>query len=187
MGKTKEMFHDEREQYSDRMHEAQFESVHHSLKNETGLSLELQDWKNITKSSIKEKVDAMITVIHEGSVDPIEALIYAKKGIETFTALEKNVRELAEAIGVGKAGLEKFNVKVSEGMTGVRFDYTNCGDHEWEIFNQQMESAKASMKEREKFLSSLTKPMEILVNECEVIKVNPPIKSGKLGLKLEMK
>lgn len=187
MGKTKEMFHEEREQYSDRMHGSEFESAFKPVEKETGLSLELQDWKNITKSSIKEKVDAMITVIHEGSVDPIEALIYAKKGVETFTDLEKNVRELAEAVGVGKAGLEKFNVKVSEAMTGVKYDYTNCGDYEWGIFNQQMESAKASMKEREKFLSSLTKPMEILVNECEVIKVNPPIKSGKLGLKIEMK
>lgn len=156
--------------------------------HETGLSLELQDWKSLNKASIKEKVDAVITTIHDGWVDPVEALIFAKKGIEMFTALEKNVRELAEAKGVGKDGLEKFSVKVSEAMVGVKYDYSACNDKDWEYLTWKAEAAKNDVKEREKFLQGITKPIELVdTNTGETNTVTPPIKAGKLGLKCEMK
>lgn len=157
-------------------------------KPETGLSLELQDWKSLNKAAIKDKVDAVITSIQEGWVDPVEALIFAKKGVETFSSLEKNVREHAESKGVGKDGLEKFGVKVTEAMTGVSYDYSGCGDV---ILNKLQEKAAeldAKIKARQKFLQTVTsKQITGDSDTGEAWEVIAPIKKGKLGLKVEIK
>jgi len=158
-----------------------------TASHETGLSLELQDWKGLNKASIKEKVDAVVTTIQEGWVDPVEALIFAKKGVELFGSLEKNVRELAEAKGVGKAGLEQFNVKVSEAMTGVKFDYSGCGDLTLDTLTKQASELDAQIKSRQKFLQTVTsKQITGDSNTGEAWEVVAPIKSGKLGLKCEV-
>jgi hypothetical protein len=159
-----------------------------SATEETGLSLELQDWKGLNKASIKEKVDAVVTTIHDGWVDPIEALIFAKKGSEVFALLEKNVREFAEAKGVGKDGIDKFNVKLSEAMTGVKYDYTTTGDSEWLDLYNQVKLTTEKLKEREKFLQGVTKDLEVVDTASgETYTIHPPVKSGKLGIKCELR
>jgi len=155
-----------------------------------GLILELQDWKTVTKDTIREKVQAVVETIREGITDPIEALVFAKKMHELAKLLEANVREFAESKGVGSAGLEMFSCKLSQAMTGVSYDYEACGDPVWEHLSWQLMAAKNNLKEREKFLQGVTKPMTIVDDSNgsgEIVTIHPPIKSGKLGLKVEMR
>jgi hypothetical protein len=159
-----------------------------SATEETGLSLELQDWKGLNKASIKEKVDAVVTTIHDGWVDPIEALIFAKKGSEVFALLEKNVREFAEAKGVGKDGIDKFNVKLSEAMTGVKYDYSGCGDVTLDKLQKESAELDIKIKARQKFLQTVTgRQITGDSDTGEAWEVTEPIKSGKLGIKCEIK
>ncbi len=121
---------------------------------ETGLSLELNNLINISRADIKQKVDAVVETIHQGWTDPLEALIFAKKGVELFSSLEKNVRSYAEAKQVNK-GYEKFGTKVTEAMAGVKYDYSTCGDPEWQDLSTKADTAKKELSKREDFLKVL--------------------------------
>jgi len=184
MGAMKSAFMEMREEETSQQQFNHKESV---TNYETGLSLELHDWKGLNKASIKEKVDALVTTIQDGWVDPAEALIFAKKGGEVFTLLENNVRDLAESKGVGKDGLEKFNVKVSEAMTGVKYDYSKCGDITLDKLQKEAAELDVKIKARQKFLQAVTgKQITGDSDTGEAWEVVEPIKSGKLGLKCEM-
>lgn len=157
-----------------------------AANTQTGLSLELKGLISINKSTIKEKVETVVNGIHDGWIDPVDAFIYSKKGGEFFTLLEKNVRPLAEEKPIGK-DFRKYDCVITEAMNGVKTDYSNCGHPEYDEVMQKIEELTVQRKELEKFLSGITKPTDIVLNEAEVYKINPPIKSGKLGFKLEIK
>lgn len=154
--------------------------------SETGLSFELKNLIAINKASIKAKVEDVVNGIQDGWIDPVDALILSKKGNEFFTLMEKNVRPMAEAKPVGK-GFRKFDCEITEGMTGVRIDYSNCGDPVYNELAEKIDELTAELKERKKFLDGISKPTDIVINGAEVYKINPPIKSGKMGFKLEIK
>ena|ERR1051325_3223903 len=187
MTRSKEMFQDIR-QADNEASQQRFIRNESTSSPETGLSLELQDWKGLNKDSIKEKVYALVTTIQDGWIDPVDALIFAKKGIEMFTSLEKNVRDLAEAKGVGKDGLEKFSVKVSEAMTGVKYDYSGCGDITLDKLQKEAAELDVKIKARQKFLQTVTgRQITGDSDTGEAWEVVEPVKSGKLGLKIEIK
>lgn len=157
------------------------EAAHH----ETGLSLELRNLKTIDKAGIKDSVNTIITAIQDGWADKNEAHALSTKGKEYFTELEKNLRPLVEAEGIPK-DYQNSGVKYSEQMTGVKYDCSTCGDPVWNDLNAKMIELKKELDDREKFLKSLSKPMDIVHNEAEVYTLSPPLKTGKLGFKSEI-
>lgn len=154
-----------------------------TANQETGLSLELQSLKAIDKSGIKERVDSVITGIREGWVDAVDALALIKKGKEFFTLAEKNIRPYAEGKQLPK-GFARFGVQFVGTTAGDKADYSTCGDPVWDELNKQAEELEAKKKKRETFLSGLTEPTDIVVNEAEVVTLKPLQKTGKLGYKL---
>lgn len=153
---------------------------------ETGLSFELKNLISISKADIKEKVDAVVVTIQDGWTDPLDALILAKKGVELFSSLEKNVRCYAEAKQVSK-GYSKHGTKISEAMAGVKYDYSTCNDPEWNELSKKAEEAKKELSKREEFLKAVTKDIEVVdVDTGATHTLKPPVKTGKLGLKLEI-
>lgn len=181
MGKSRDMFMEQRE------YEQHLDEVSPAKQNtETGLSLELNNLININKDDIRQKVDAVVTTIQEGWTDPLDALIFAKKGVELFSALEKNVRGYAEGKSYGKDYI-KYGTTVTESQVSNKADYSVCEDPIWDGIVADIKVLDAEKKEREKFLSGITKPTEIIINECEVYTIKPLIKTGRMGLKLSVK
>lgn len=158
-----------------------------AANTQTGLSFELNNLIGIDKAGIRKKVDEVSLSIQDGWTDPLEALILVKKGKELFDTLEKTVRPYAESTAIGK-GLVKYNTEISEAMTGVKYDFTHCGDSLWNDLSADLEKTKELLKERETFLKAVTKDMEIVDTDSgETFTIHAPVKSGKLGLKLEIK
>ena len=149
--------------------------------------INLNNLMNLSKSSIQTVVGEVTTKVANGDVDAIKALIYAKKGLELLGAIVKNVRPYAESHPIPKGGVEMYSCKLIEKMSGVETDYSACGDPEWNSLNAAIESAKKELKTREKFLSGISKPTEIVNEYHEVFTLNPPIKSGKMGITLSIK
>lgn len=152
-----------------------------------GLNLELQDFINADKQRIKDIANNVAIQIQDGNYDGIDALIFIKKGSELFKELDTKVRPLAESKSVG-VDFQKFGVKITEGMTGVKYDFNTCGDQEYEQLNEVFEAAKEALEERKNFLKSVTKPLELVNTDTgETYTINPPVKSGKLGFTLTIK
>lgn len=145
---------------------------------------------NLNKEYIGEIVDKMTSRVLDGYVDELETLIMAKKGVELFSQLEKQIRPIAEdKVKIGKGEIyTKFGVEVQQAETGVSYDFSYCNDPQWERLNQAFEKAKQAKADREKTLKTFTKPVDVLDPETgEVSEVRPPLRGGKLGLKLSIK
>lgn len=155
-------------------------------QHETGLSLELNNLINITKDDIRQKVDAVVLTIQDGWTDPLDALIFAKKGKELFDALEKNVRGYAEGKSYEK-NYVKFGTTVTESLVAEKPDYSKCEDPVWDGLVAEIELLDVKKKARETFLKGIGEPTDIVLNEAEVYTIKPLPKGGRMGLKLSVK
>jgi len=127
--------------------------------------------------------------INDGYLDALEVLISAKKMQELGKQLEDVSRPIAE----DKTRLQKGevyktqSVEVVEKTIGSRTDYSNCNDEVWEKLQQDLSDLKEAIKQRETFLNALTTQTTIVTNDGEIVTLNPPIKSGRIGLSLTIK
>lgn len=147
------------------------------------------DLLNSTRQELGEAAQSAANLVANGEVDPLRALIYAKKGIELFTLYEKQVRPLAEG-GHGIAQKEVYqacNAEVVEKETGISIDYAACHDPVWNQYQQDLQQLKAVIKNREAYLKTITRPTEALINGCEVITLHPPLRKSRLGLAVWLK
>jgi hypothetical protein len=152
-----------------------------------GLQLELEDFINADKDRIKTIANKAYNSVMDGEADAVDTLIFIKKGSELFKELDAKIRPVAESKPIGK-GYVKFGVKVDEAMAGVGYDYSQTGDIEYQQLNEVFEAAKAAVEARKTFLKAVTKPIEMVNTDTgETYTIHPPIKSGKLGLKLTIK
>jgi len=147
----------------------------------------LDDFMNADKQRIKDIANNAANSVMDGEADAIDALIFVKKGSELFKELDSKIRPIAEGKQIG-VDFQKFGVKITEGMTGVKYDFSACNDPEWLELKQKSDAATEALKERETFLKAVTKPIEIVDTDTgETATINPPVKSGKLGFTLTIK
>jgi predicted nucleic acid-binding Zn-ribbon protein len=127
--------------------------------------------------------------INDGYLDALEVLISAKKMQE----LGKQLEEISRPIAEDKTRLQKGevyktqSVEVVEKTIGSKTDYSNCNDEVWEKLQQDLSDLKEAIKQRENFLSAITTQTTIVTNDGEIVTLNPPIKSGRIGLSLTIK
>lgn len=147
---------------------------------EIASSLELNSLMTASKDAIQSKVQLALSNVHEGNIDAVEALIYAKKGLELFTALEKNVRPYAEAKQLEK-GYTAYNVQFTQRAGAAKPDYSTCGDSTWNELQKDLVKLKEKIADRETFLKSLKEPVANMDGEV----INPPVVTyGKMGYAL---
>lgn len=152
--------------------------------------LEVNSLLDLTKKNIQSIVSDTVSRVISGDLSAINALVYARKAKELFESLEKEIRPIAEdSFHVAKG--EKYvmhNVELVESETGVKYDYSACNDPEWDELNARSEGLKNDLKKRETFLKTVTKPMTIVNTFTgEIVEIHPPVRSGKMGLKLTIK
>lgn len=141
-----------------------------------------------TKADIASIVKNAVSEVQDGNVDKIDAYIFAKK-LETLGKdLAGKLKPIAETVPIGKTGLIKYNAEITEGMLGVKWDFSECGDYQYDELIAQINVYKEAIKNREDFLKTIIKPTEVYnPDTSEVYIVNPPVKSGALGITVKLK
>jgi hypothetical protein len=154
------------------------------LINFEGLQLQSLNKEAIVSQSLLVRDN-----INDGYLDALEVLISAKKMQE----LGKQLEEVSRPIAEDKTRLQKGevyktqSVEVVEKTIGSRTDYSNCNDEIWEKLQQDLSDLKEAIKQREAFLNALITQTTIVTNDGEIVTLNPPIKSGRIGLSLTIK
>lgn len=152
----------------------------------SGVALDLKNLLASDKATLNEMVSDIIERVYDGWADPMDAMIYAKKGEYLFKAIIDGIKKKVE-LPEGKS-FTKHNAVLAEQMVGVRYDYSNCNDPEWDTLTDQINSLDKRRKEREKYLKLITSPKtEIDVETGDIFEIEPPIKSGSLSIKLTLK
>ncbi len=71
---------------------------------------------------------------------------------------------------------------------GVKYDYSECNDIEYNMLTTQIEAIKSTLKDRETFLKAIKAPMQMIdENSGECFTINPPKKSSSTTLKVTFK
>lgn len=155
------------------------------MENNFQIEVKTSTLLDLNKHYISKIVEHAKLRLDNGEVDELTTFVTAKKGLELFTQLEKAVRPYAEEKSrLGKGEVYSLHgVELTEKMTGVSYDFTNCDDEEWNTLTEQINSLTEKRKEREKFLKTITKP----IFDENGVQINPPIHKGRLGLNVRIK
>lgn len=138
----------------------------------------------VTRTGQKELVDIMKKGLADGETNPIEAVVKAKSMYEVLSSFLKDddVKELVvnECEKYGKGETPSFaGAKVQVKETGVKWDYTDCGDPVYDSLSIQMEELKQRMKQRESYLKTITeRKTEIDEATGEIYTILPPVRTA---------
>lgn len=145
---------------------------------------ELLSWN---KSDITEKAKSIVFAVAEGISDPSETYFKVRKAKELFDEAEKNLKPYIDGIKFNKGELY-YGCEIIEKEQGVKYDYSTCGDIEWEMLDAQIKNLTSQIKIRENFLKGIATPLELVNTETgETYTITPPIKSGKLGKSISIR
>lgn len=71
---------------------------------------------------------------------------------------------------------------------GVKYDYSDCNDLEYNMLNTQLEALKSTLKDRETFLKSIKEPLQMIDETSgEVYTIYSPKKTSSTTLKVTFK
>lgn len=172
MTTSKDKFMELREQ------EVQETNTTRSSSGNTNVAINEKSFLELDKESVRGIGRMIVNKYTDGNNSPYAGLLLAKKLIDLGEEIKSNISDNA-ASELRLATGEKRVVgttTVNEQMLGVRYDFKPCNDLIWNKLSE-------AIKEREAFLKTVTAPQITGDTDTgETWMVNPPVKSGKLGL-----
>lgn len=140
-----------------------------------------------TKGNIEKVSAEIIQDVVNGWVDPFETLAR----MEAVKSMCDEVREgtadfvRTELEKYGKEGHKALDAKFELAEVGIKYDYSN--DPVWMVLNDRKKFIDVEMKEQEKFLKSLSNPLnEANMESGEVVERIPPNKTSKSSFKITL-
>lgn len=150
---------------------------------ETALSFELNSLMESNKAFRTELAQTVVQDVRDGLLDPTQVFIYANKGKEFFDSVVNNVRPIVASKQIQKGGIKSYHSEIIEKKNPDSYDFSVCGDFEWDNLNAQLTEIKEKIKERETFLKTLKEPMATMYGEV----INPPaITYGALNVAIKL-
>lgn len=150
---------------------------------ETALSFELNSLMESNKAHRTTLAQTVVQDVRDGLLDPTQVFIYANKGQEFFKSVIDNVRPIVASKQIQKGGIKSYNSEIIEKKNPDSYDFSVCGDFEWDSLNAQLAEIKEKIKDRETFLKTLKEPMATMDGEV----INPPaITYGALNVAIKL-
>lgn len=145
-----------------------------------------------TKEQRSTFVTGVLDKLEQGSVDPLETLLQIKCMEELVKQLTGNdvfrnyVLEAAQKEGKSFAF---HNAKFDIRETGVKYDFSRCGDVQWELMDSQINGLKEQVKARETFLKTVPVAGLLVTDEFsgETTKIFPPSKISTTSVAVTLK
>ena len=142
-----------------------------------------------TKDQIKSFVHKTVTELKDGYTNPLSYYVQLKAVETTIKDLlaNKEVREMVstEAKKYGKAfDMHGANIEYSENIS-PKYDYTVCGDIEWDLMQMELKELQEKIKLRETFLKAI--PANATIMDENGVKLFPPTKTASEGIKVTLK
>lgn len=143
----------------------------------------------LSKSKQDDFAQNLISTVVNGEVDPIAAFCQLKglaDAIGIFLKSEevkKAVESAKEKWGTAPAEFQGAKLTINE--SGVKYDYSGCGDTQWNELTKQKAEIDAKIKERETFLRGIKVSETIIDEETGVVdKVFAPVRTSSSCIKV---
>lgn len=138
--------------------------------------------ERINTETIRAFADGILTALDQGEMTAMDVALRFKFFEDLIAATKDKLRPMVvdELMNyhVGE-DIVKHNGQFKLKEAGVRYDFSNCNDPEWRRLTEVITNFTNGLKEREKFLRTITKPTTIVDEQTgEVVTINPPIKTS---------
>ena len=148
---------------------------------------------SLSKETMQMQSSALIQPIIDGEIDPLRAVAKIRFLSDMLAAALKDDRVkdviLSEIDKNGGKEVTAFGVKFSQKEMGVSYDFSVCGDPEYDRLAKEMEALKSQMKEREKYLLGIPSEGIPMVDQetGDCYKVIRPLRRASLGYSVTFK
>ncbi len=143
-----------------------------------------------TATSIDIFSDGVIQSVKDGELNPLSVIIQLK-AMETASERIRKETKSELMTEVSKYPENKFTFngnEITKAEHGTKYDFSKCGDPEWEMLDQQRQSIANQLKERETFLKAIRTPLEVFNSLTgEVSFIIPPTKTSVSGINISIK
>lgn len=160
------------------------EIYHNSDKVEVNHLVKIISETGITKASISEKAESILSLVKNGSINPMEAIVKIAAMVTMLEEARQLISDdcLDEVRKYGKEATYK-GVKLEVKEVGTKYDYSACGHPDYDTLKIEKEKAEGNLKALEATLKTLQKKMTIASDLTgEICEVNPPAKSSKTSV-----
>jgi len=142
-----------------------------------------------TSTQIDVFSDGIIQAVQGGEINPLAVLVQLKAMEQATERIRKEIRpNMLIEIDKYPDTFEYLGNKITKAEHGMKYDFSNCGDPEWEQYEHDRLSAANSLKDREAFLKSLKEPIDIIDRRTgEVVTITPPTKKSTSGINISIR
>ena len=151
------------------------------------------DNSSLSKETMQMQSSTLIQPIIDGEIDPLRAVAKIRFLSDMLAATLKDDRVknviLNEIDKNGGKEVTAFGVKFTQKEMGVSYDFSVCQDPEYNRLAGEMETLKAKMKEREKYLMGIPAEGIPMVDQetGDCYKVIRPLRRASLGYSVTFK
>lgn len=142
-----------------------------------------------TKEQLKSFVNSTVYHVQCGNINALELKAKLKYIITVAEEIDNQTKQeqLAERKKYPEKICELYGTKIEVAELGTKYDFSLCGDVEWNELDKQLKELIEKKKERETFLKTVTKPMTLTHHDTgECYDIVPPKKSSTTGLKFSI-
>ena len=162
----------------------------HYIDNLPNTAMGVLDLFSTSQTGIDVFSDQIIQSVKQGETNPLKVRVWIRT-MEMIISRLKSETEHEQNIEADKYGEKSFSYSgatITKTELVTKYDFSKCGDREWEQREQIYSSAKNSLKEREEFLKAIKEPLNTFDKETgETFVIHPPIKTSKSGLTVSIK
>lgn len=133
--------------------------------------------------------DQIIQSVKEGETSPLQVRVWIKTMEEIIDRVktETNANQVTAAEKYPENKFE-FAGAILEKADFGKYDYSVCGDPEWEEASADENTSGDKRKAREALLKTLQAPIDVLDRRTgEVVTIKPPLKKSNPGLKVSIR
>ena len=162
----------------------------HYIDNSPSSPTSLLNLLASTSTQIDFFSDSIIQEVKEGNASALKVIVQLKAMELSSKRILKEIKDnvLTECDKYPGDKFEFLGNQLTKGDVHTEYDYSKCGDTEWERKNVDAETAIERLKERETFLKSLKEPIVMADTLTgEMVTVSPPIKRTTPGVKISIR
>jgi hypothetical protein len=134
-------------------------------------------------------VEQVVKSIQDGEQNPLDVHLSRVKMEKILKGINDNP-DIQDAVmkefeKYGERTVEYKGALLQQQESGVKYDFSGCGDPVMDEYIRQLDDLKLKMKEREKFLKNI--PVSGIVDPETGSFIYPPSKSSKTTIKTTLK
>ena len=141
------------------------------------------------KESLALYISNLKSEILAGNENPLKIAKLLKILEEIVKTLrdDSEIKEiiLKEAEKYKEKTIQNFGAEFCKKEAGIKYDYSECNDNEWNDLSQKIHELFLQKKEREQFLNKITPEITIFNNEG--IRIEPPLKTSQTIVSISIK